>query len=162
MTESRVVDGPFRGQLRYGANPSGAIRSAAVSLLLVAMAGCSVKPVPVSGKVTLDGKPVADCGVLFIPVGQRPRATEEVASGQTDAQGCFTLSTRKISGAMPGDYCVTLSKRRTLGMVGSMPGPNGVSIEWIVPERYSRPETSGLQKTVSTQEHEFAFDLSSK
>lgn len=134
-----------------------------LSFVLVGMAGCGgPKPIPVSGKVTLDGKAVANCGVLFIPVAGQDRALTELASGETDAQGQFTLNMQKGSGAMPGNYHVTIVKQETLGMIGSVPGPNGVRIKWIVPRKYSTPETSGLQRTVSPQEHDFVFDLSSK
>ena len=116
-------------------------RIAVPLLLLFVVAGCGgVKPIPVSGKVTLDGKAVANCGVLFIPAAEGPRAIRELASGQTDSQGQFTLSMQKTSGAMPGEYRVTITKQETLGMIGSVPGPNGVRIKWMVPQKYSTPE----------------------
>lgn len=142
-------------------NPSMSISSrrrriVLIALLLVTMSGCGgVKLVPVTGEVKLDGTPVADCAVMFSPVGGGP-----VASGTTDLQGRFQLNTMNRAGAVPGEHRVTLAKQRTTGMVGDVPGPNGVQIEWLVPQKYSRVETSGLTKNVTSQEHEFAFDLS--
>jgi hypothetical protein len=85
-------------------------------LLLVGLAlvpGCA-KPTmaPVKGRVTCHGKPVADAAVTFAPV---PRAGEEkepgkAATGFTDAEGNFTLSTyRNYDGALIGQHSVTVS-----------------------------------------------------
>ena len=129
-----------------------------VGLLLGATGGCGgVRLVPVAGEVKLDGVPVADCAVMFSPVAGGP-----AASGTTDAQGRFTLNTMNRAGAVPGEHSVTIAKQRTVGMVGDVPGPDGVRIEWLVPQKYSRPESSGLKRTVSPAEHEFIFELSSK
>jgi hypothetical protein len=130
-----------------------------MAMLFVAVAGCGdrVNPIPVSGQVTLDGVAVEECAVLFTPAGAGP-----AASGTTDSQGQFQLNTLNRPGAMPGQYRVTLTKQRMTGMAGSVPGPNGVRIEWIVPQKYNTPETSGLRRTVTPQEHEFVLELSSR
>lgn len=128
------------------------------ALLFAGCIGCGgVKLVPVTGEVKLDGVPVADCAVMFNPVGGGP-----AASAATDSQGHFQLSTMNRPGVVPGEHYVTIAKQRTTGMVGDVPGPDGVHTEWLVPQKYSRPESSGLRKNVSLQEHEFLFELSSK
>ena len=119
----------------------------AVLLVLFAVTGCGgVKPIPVSGNVTLDGKPVDSCGVVFIPVTEGPHAIQELACGQTDMHGQFTLSTRKISGAMPGEYRVTVTKQETTGMIGSVPGPNGVRTKWNRAAEVQRSRNVGPPK----------------
>jgi hypothetical protein len=78
----------------------------AVNLALLGV-GCSggAKTVPVEGVVTLDGKPLPNATVLFIP--QEPGGRD--AHGTTDADGAFSLSTdRSADGAFPGAYKVTV------------------------------------------------------
>ncbi len=108
--------------------------------------------------MTLDGQPVADAAVLFTPVaGGTP------ASATTDAQGRFQLATNNQPGAVPGEHRVTITKQTMHGIApDGMPGPGGIRIEWHVPERYSRAETSGLTATVGADKREFPFALSSK
>ena len=59
--------------------------------------------IPVTGTVTLDGKPVDDVAVLFAPAAKGP-----AASGTTDAGGKFQLMTVNDPGAVPGEYNVRL------------------------------------------------------
>jgi hypothetical protein len=130
----------------------------AASLLLAAGCGGGVKPVPVRGDVTLDGKPLAEAGVLFSPKEQGA-----VAIGVTDAAGKFQLSTPNYDGALPGAYRVTVTKQQILGEenYGRL-GPKAVHVKWITPEKYSRMETSGLQATVKAEGNEFHFALVSQ
>lgn len=88
-------------------------RSAAVISLLMVVCGCggetdpNRKPTyPVSGKVTLEGKPVADATLTFSPEEGQP-----VATGRTDAEGRYTLTTYEPDdGAAEGKYLVLVSK----------------------------------------------------
>ena len=58
--------------------------------------------------VTLDGQPVADAGVMFLPVDSREGPP---ASGTTDAEGRFTLITaNRPEGAPIGSHRVAISK----------------------------------------------------
>ncbi|HXG08260.1 MAG TPA: hypothetical protein VNK04_00560 [Gemmataceae bacterium] len=55
--------------------------------------------------VTVDGKPLANAFVHFIPQDEGGRD----ASGSTDANGVFQLSTfRPNDGALPGSYKITV------------------------------------------------------
>jgi hypothetical protein len=128
--------------------------------------GCSEggpEIVPVSGTVLLDGKPVSGAGVLFTPVADGPLAT-----GTTDDQGRYSLTTGERAGAVPGEHQVTITLMKTSGLIteeGGLSGgvaPGGVKTEWFVPQKYSRPETSGLTATVASDEKEYNFDLKSK
>jgi hypothetical protein len=67
-----------------------------VALALVLTAGChsQTKIVPVSGKVTLDGVPLANATVSFQPAGVEGKNEIGVASvGTTNEKGEFTLRT---------------------------------------------------------------------
>ena len=79
-------------------------RLAVLPVLVATVMGCGQSPtVPVSGTVTLNGQPAADAEVIFTPSQGR------VASGATNAEGRFALSTNKSGdGAVPGDHKVTI------------------------------------------------------
>jgi hypothetical protein len=78
-------------------------------LVLAALTGCAGKgTTPVKGVVMLEGTPVADATVVFMPDGQgggRP------ASGFTLSDGGFQLTTYQLDdGALPGTYRVLVQK----------------------------------------------------
>lgn len=75
--------------------------------------GCNGEVVPVSGRVTLDGKPLHNAVVTFQPMGSG-KSTETTTTGsvgRTDSEGRFVL--RLVSperyGAAAGDHFVTIS-----------------------------------------------------
>jgi hypothetical protein len=128
---------------------------AVCALLMTMLAGCGgVTYVPAVGQVKLEGKPVADCAVLFVPVAGGP-----AASGVTDAEGRFQLTTTNRPGAPVGDYTVTITKQQVTDVVDKATGNHSLRINWQTPQKYGRPETSGIRKTVSPQSREFSFDL---
>ncbi len=127
--------------------------------LLGTVLGCGggLELAPASGKVTLDGQPLADAAVTFVPVEGGP-----VASGVTDEQGNFSVNTTNKPGAVPGEHHVTVTKQIVTGVNedGTI-APGGIQTEWIVPQQYSKPDTSGLTATVGEQQ-EHTFDLPSE
>jgi hypothetical protein len=154
------------------------VRSLQCSVLLVlaAMVGCgdgepAGRParVPAGGVVRHNGQPLPGATVVLIPVSDTHGAT-----AMTDNEGRFQLQTFDPGdGAVPGKYQVTVRK---VEMVAGRPmanseGGNGgeggdeasviQSIERpLIPEKYFRPTTSGLEAEVSEQgENAFAFDL---
>jgi len=74
--------------------------------LLTAGCGPGYKLVPVSGRVTLDGKPVADAHVNF-----EPRARGPGSYGKADQEGRFTLVSvfDDRRGAVPGAQVVLIT-----------------------------------------------------
>jgi hypothetical protein len=82
----------------------------AVCLCLGALIGCgsdTAAYVPVSGAVTLDGKPLAGAGVSFEPK-RRGDPPARGSVGKTDENGQFELETaeRGVTGAAPGPHVV--------------------------------------------------------
>ena len=84
--------------------------------LIVVASGCGgggPKYAPVSGVVTLDGKPFNDGVVVFLPkaTSENPNPGRSSA-GETDAQGHFVLKTDDLkNGAVIGKHLVKISTR---------------------------------------------------
>ena len=96
------------------------IRRSLLGLLLagslLVFAGCgpkgrSLQVEYVEGVITLDGRPLDEVSVMFIPKNEADGI--EVASGYSNANGVYKLSSMNGDperGAMAGDYIVTVSK----------------------------------------------------
>ena len=139
---------------------------AAVVLALPAWGCGKAKPAtaPVTGRVLLDGKPVADAAVMFEPI-----AGGVPARGSTGGDGSFTLSTfARDDGALVGRHRVSISKFVTEGVAANefgleaAPGPPGLQPKAALPARYADPKTSGLEATVEAGGTSVEFTLQSK
>jgi hypothetical protein len=146
-----------------------------LAVSLVCWLGCgggSLDVKAVTGRVTLDGSPVADALVTFIPASEGGM----YASGMTDQGGIFRLNTnaaqaRPGGGAMAGDYAVTIAKQeRPAAVPGASSDPDDPSIDesaaqkapkpkYIVPKDYGSKETSGLTATVGAGSNDLTFEL---
>ena len=109
----RSSDSPRPVSARYGR-----LRFAAGLGILIAvgLVGCGAggpAVVPVSGTVTLDGKPLAGANVSFQPTGDGKTDKPGVGSAAvTDAAGKFTLKTAEAAlrpGAVVGKHVVRIS-----------------------------------------------------
>ena len=76
-------------------------------------AGCgSSKTAPVSGRLTLNGKPLARASITFAPIGSKDKQEPGPSSaGITDADGRYTLKLigQEGSGAMIGKHKVMIA-----------------------------------------------------
>lgn len=162
-----------------------------VGIACLGLLGCSDKlpklgTVPASGTVTYKGQPLEGAAVAFISTNGE---TGKNANAVTDSQGRFVLQTyaggtNQASGAMPGDYIVTIQKQEaSSGGMPSMPGggePTGASFsvqatgdpkvsqrggepaapKLLTPAKYAdaaKPEFTATVKP--TGENTFTFDL---
>lgn len=108
--------------------------------------------VPAGGTITYKGQPVADANIMFTPVGGG-----EIATGQTDAQGKFSLGVVKPGdGAVPGEYRVSLTPKeaeRAEGDYSASPPPP-------FPVQYTTDAGSPLKATVKRGEkNDFPLEL---
>ncbi len=129
--------------------------------LLIGVAGCSDSPtIECTGRVLLEGQPVANASVMFVP-----EDGSHVATGRTDNEGRFCLTTvEPDDGALAGKHAVSVT-----AVVPVRPNPqrgatvddafDQVQLQWLVPQKYANPETSGLTATVGSEEHDFLFEL---
>ena len=135
--------------------------------------GAKVKTEMVTGKVTLDGQPVAKATVTFAPA-----SGGSGAYGTTDDNGVYTLTTQGGAagkGALPGEYQVAVIKEEN---VAPQPTPEerqkasaegrDISKDYpaefksIVPKKYNAPQASGLTATVVKGKNTIDFDLKSE
>lgn len=124
--------------------------------------------VPTAGTVTLDGQPLAGATLTFIP-----ESGGETASGFTDAEGRFELSTLAANlsaderkGLVPGQYRVIVSR---ITMPDGQPVPEGtteadamaVGAQESLPPRYSSAQATTLRFDTTSGEPP-TFDLKSR
>lgn len=138
-------------------------------VLMVACWGCRpVGPSPVAGVVKLDGKPLANASVQFLPVGEGRDAT-----ATTNAAGEFVMSTiDPRDGVFPGKYKVLIAP------LPAAPegGPKPMSIDEAMaaaaaapppldtdfPQKYTLPSVTPLSVEVPVVNGRVSFELESK
>jgi hypothetical protein len=108
---------------------------------------------PVAGKVFFDGCPAPNAQVVFHLVNADGKRLTRSGDALVEADGAYVLSTYAAGdGAPVGEYHVTVTWRGPADEKGK-PGPN------LLPERYAKPETSGLRVKVKEGRNDFTFDL---
>lgn len=124
------------------------------SLLL----GCSTEKktdrpetVKVQGVVLLDGAPVEGASITFQADGQQNSAV-----GRTDQAGKYFLTTFEPGdGAVAGNYNISIVKYEDPGKPKT---GTTLPVVNLLPEKYSKPKTSGLSVTVP-ESGPFTHDL---
>jgi hypothetical protein len=147
------------------------------ALTLICVMGCGgggPALYPVSGVVTVGGKPTAGVSVTFAPVDGRP-----ASAGKTNSSGAFVLvSSTGRSGALAGKHKVILSlqtessgggnfadpavreaefKKREVSMKGGKKGaPTAEDMKGAtIPPEYSNPQKTPLEYEVKEQSNKF-------
>lgn len=132
---------------------------ACLSAVCLTFTGCGDgRPslVQAEGTVTLNGEPLADAKIGFLPVGDGEY--QRSSRAKSDASGKFVVSTYGENDGLPvGKYQVTVEKTEVLGDL-----PDGyntedptanrvqVKVKRTVPIRYSDPYESGLTVEVTS------------
>jgi len=141
-------------------------------LLLVCGCGAPKAPeiIPVTGSLTINGKPLAKATVKFLPVADG-LGGNFTASGVTDEEGKFTL-------ALPGDKGSGCYACETKVLVTEGPLPPGSRDDTAkgdllarkytaslknrpIPQIYRRIGTTPISVVVSADENHFDFELES-
>jgi hypothetical protein len=120
-----------------------------ITLVTVCLAflGCSKGPkiVPVSGKITIDGKSLTMGVIMVYQNGYRPAS----ASIQNDGSFVFkTLTT--ADGCVLGEHNITVSSSRLVG---------GTKAEHFIPARYADLNQSGMKIKIDGKNENLVIDL---
>ena len=128
----------------------------AVALGILVIGGCESKSglelFPVRGEVTYKGKPVPEGTVAYLPQGSGSRQ----ATGAIQPDGTFALMTRQQDdGAMRGSYNIAIyaykphpGEPKTREAHEALARTGGLKRQFLIPEKYTDPTTSGLTDTV--------------
>ena len=162
--------------------------AALTALFVLVLTGCSdpdKKYVKVEGTITYKGEPVAKATVKF----QTTTPDGESASGMTDENGKYLLTSTQASGGqrgvLPGDYGVLVQKRESAPPDPDQEAFDREEIDYnelqarqarkaaeasknppppppksLIPEKYATPNTSVLKATVKPGKNDpFDFEL---
>jgi hypothetical protein len=116
-------------------------------LLLAILAGCNGRPapVPVSGRVLIDGKPLDRGFIRFVPKGTR------ASSGTIEKDGRFTLGCfNKNDGALRGIHAVEVVAIEEIGLD---------RVRYYIPEKYAHTETSGVVVNITGPTDDVTIEL---
>lgn len=151
----------------------GSARLVAPVLIALGIAGCDAGdgPVPVTGRIMFDGQPLSGASISFVPDGSGRQAT-----GFTDAEGVFSLSTvDPKDGAMPGKYKVIIQpstppaevvvaasadEAMVAGAKAAAAKPKGKAAGSEFPSVYARLDQTILSQEIPAK-GEVVFDLKS-
>jgi hypothetical protein len=127
----------------------------ALGALLLTAAGCSGPGlVPVSGKVTVDNKPLRSGNVLFVPDREKGNTADVEPRSLINESGVYELTTAGKPGAPPGWYKVAVAGGDDSPANEDNSKPKlGLS---LVAERYNDPEKTDLRVEVKA---DGSFDL---
>ena len=122
--------------------------------LLLSSGGCGRDPnlpklEPVSGTVTLNGRPLTNASVTFVPTGTTQGSG---ATGATGPDGKYVLESRGERGVPAGEYRVVVNKLvmpdgSDFPLNSDVP-PIESSAREMLPRHYSDEATSTITKTV--------------
>lgn len=118
-----------------------------LGLSALAFCGCDSRPkrAVISGQVLVDGEPLTQGVVQFVPDGTRP------STGKINEDGSFTMTCYgEGDGAILGTHKVAI-----MGMEILSPS----KIKWHAPKKYANTRTSGLTITVDGARDDVVFDL---
>lgn len=134
------------------------LRATLVVACLIGLSGCGRRPAlaPVSGRVTLDGKPLEFGSVMIQP------AAGPAARGTIQADGSFTVGTfTPGDGAIVGPATVRVACYEQQRPGGPPPQGELALGKSLIPEKYTQFETSGITATVAAGMAPLEIGLSS-
>lgn len=121
--------------------------------------------VPVQGTVTVNGKPLEDLQISFIPSSSKGNGNERIAIGSTDAQGKYTamsppngkyIKPEDFPGMIPGNYDLTFSRfvledGSVWDSRNSEEGPMNVGATESMPVHLTNANSSRIKATIKKE-----------
>lgn len=128
--------------------------------MTMALAGCAKNnagpaTAPVTGKVTLDGAPVAQAIVSLTPAneaaGSVPAQATTNDAGEFEVYSAFDQGRTTQAGMTPGAYVVTVVKRESIPAQAQLTrAPKN-----LLPKQYESAASSGLTATITADGDNF-------
>ncbi|WP_437191689.1 carboxypeptidase-like regulatory domain-containing protein [Planctomicrobium sp. SH527] len=136
---------------------------------ILCAAGCSrdsdSRLVPVTGRVTVQGKPAGGAHLFLYPADGKSNPSE----ARSDADGNFAVETSGKPGVAPGEYKVTISYLMNRDKTVYTPKPEDMDLEQLrmqgkvvesLPAKYTDLQMTELKIVVTDQGNsEVKFDL---
>lgn len=128
------------------------------AILLAGLIGCgksdSEPMYPVEGQVKFGTKLLTKGTVVLHPDASKGNTTKHEPRGGIDAEGRYKIMTHPREGAPPGWYKVAV-----IATEPSDPKDLYSLPRWLIPEKYGKPEESGLSFEVRGEPQPKAYDL---
>ena len=134
----------------------GLCATAALACIGCGSADDNLELVPVTGKVTYQGRPLAGAKLMFIPTDKE---MAERPAAEVDAEGAYELLCNEQAGAPPGKYEVVVMAFKPV--VETDPNYDSEARPpSLIPEKYNNPKTSGFTAVVKEEgANDFNFKL---
>jgi hypothetical protein len=132
-----------------------------VTVLLTGFAGC--KPsgadafLPVEGLIKFGNKPLTSGTVILYPDSSKGNTTKHEPRGKIEGDGRFTIITHPNRGAPAGWYKVAVIATQPSNPKDPYSLPRSV-----IPEKFGKPDESGLTLEVRLEAPPGAYDLELK
>lgn len=124
--------------------------------MLSGCGGADIDRVGVSGTVTLDGQPLENGSILFLPKGEGPSAGTQIENGR------FAIA--PSDGPSPGNYRVEIRSFRGTGQMipdDDLPGQMVERRDQIIPARYNHASELEAAFSADRRREELTFDMQS-
>jgi hypothetical protein len=133
-----------------------------VAILLLSSGGCSDSPEgvethPLTGVVTLNGKPEPGVVLTFLAEGEAGTNASAITdeAGEFVASTSFDMGAREQEGVVAGTYRVIATKFDKPDFSGKQTAPKN-----LLPAKYAKAQSSDLTTTVTAgQENRVTFEL---
>ncbi len=130
-----------------------------ILVCVIGLVGCkgetSVPLHPVAGRVMVDGKPLHKGDVVFVPDAEKGNTFLQFGMGKLNPDGTYTATTIHKEGVKPGWYRVMILATEN----EPQESLSWVPI-WLVPTKYTKPETTDLTVEVVPNPPAGAYDFS--
>lgn len=124
--------------------------------LLILTTGCTgdnyPSMYPVSGVITMDGKPLANAQLGFVPVTDDGEGFSGVGAAESDEQGRFEVYFAEYTGLPEGSYRVTV-ELPYFDDADDEGGEGSEQVTMMIPSQYETEDTTPLQIQVQAIEN---------
>ena len=114
---------------------------------------------PVTGTITVDGKPLTKGTVGLIPDLARGNTSAYAPQGKIGPDGQFSIATLERTGAAPGRYKVVVWSAANEPASDSYQDMQAYKPQWLVDAKYTQAETTDLAFEVVPTPAAGAYDL---